>query len=81
MLDASLLLMPLIGFISPDGPDVAVHAATRWTGTLVSDSLVYRYDPSASPDGLPGLRGHVLAVHVLVRATRSPAPDGWTRPA
>jgi GH15 family glucan-1,4-alpha-glucosidase len=25
--------------------------------TLVSDSLVYRYDPAASPDGLPGDEG------------------------
>jgi pentatricopeptide repeat protein len=25
--------------------------------TLVSDSLVYRYDPIASPDGLPGDEG------------------------
>ena len=36
----------------------------RWTATLegmvgelVSDSLVYRYDPSASPDGLRGHEG------------------------
>ena len=26
-------------------------------GELVSDSLVYRYDPAASPDGLPGNEG------------------------
>jgi GH15 family glucan-1,4-alpha-glucosidase len=25
--------------------------------TLVDDSLVYRYDPQASPDGLPGSEG------------------------
>ena len=25
--------------------------------TLVTDSLVYRYDPKASPDGLPGSEG------------------------
>ena len=30
---------------------------TRWTDELVSDSLVYRYDPSASPDGLRGSEG------------------------
>ena len=39
---------------------------------LVSDSLVYRYDPSASPDGLRGQRGHLLAVHVLVRGRAGP---------
>jgi GH15 family glucan-1,4-alpha-glucosidase len=53
LLDASLLLMPLVKFIAPTDP--------RWLSTLdaittglVSDSLVYRYDADASPDGLPG---------------------------
>jgi GH15 family glucan-1,4-alpha-glucosidase len=52
-LDASLLLMPLCKFIAPNDP--------RWLQTLdaigaelVSDSLVYRYNPEASPDGLAG---------------------------
>ena len=56
VLDASLLYMPLVGFISPRDP--------MWQSTLramddelVSDSLVYRYDPSASPDGLKGSEG------------------------
>lgn len=55
-LDASLLLMPSVGFISPKDP--------RWLSTLeameqelVSDSLVQRYDPQASPDGLRGSEG------------------------
>jgi GH15 family glucan-1,4-alpha-glucosidase len=53
VLDASLLLMPLCKFIAPTDP--------RWLSTLdaitaelVSDSLVYRYDAAASPDGLAG---------------------------
>jgi GH15 family glucan-1,4-alpha-glucosidase len=53
VLDASLLLMPLCKFVAPTDP--------RWTSTLdaigselVSDSLVYRYDVDASPDGVPG---------------------------
>jgi GH15 family glucan-1,4-alpha-glucosidase len=53
VLDASLLLMPLCKFIAPTDP--------RWLSTLdaitaelVSDSLVYRYDVDASPDGLAG---------------------------
>ncbi len=53
VLDASLLLMPLVHFIAPTDP--------RWLSTLraigselVSDSLVYRYDPAAAPDGLEG---------------------------
>jgi GH15 family glucan-1,4-alpha-glucosidase len=54
--DASLLFMPLVRFIRPNDP--------RWQSTLrefdrklVTDSLVYRYDPEASPDGLPGSEG------------------------
>jgi GH15 family glucan-1,4-alpha-glucosidase len=56
VLDAAVLLMPLVDFISPIDP--------RWLSTLdalgdelVSDSLVYRYDPVASPDGLDGEEG------------------------
>jgi GH15 family glucan-1,4-alpha-glucosidase len=56
VLDASVLLMPLVKFITPTDP--------RWLSTLdaigaelVSDSLVYRYDPGASPDGLGGSEG------------------------
>jgi GH15 family glucan-1,4-alpha-glucosidase len=56
VLDASLLLMPLVLFIAPRDP--------KWLSTLsaigkdlVSDSLVYRYDPEASPDGLQGDEG------------------------
>ncbi len=56
VLDASVLLMPLTKFIAPRDP--------RWLSTLdaignelVSDSLVYRYNVSASPDGLQGDEG------------------------
>jgi GH15 family glucan-1,4-alpha-glucosidase len=56
VLDASLLYMPLVNFIAPTDP--------KWQSTLramdeelVSDSLVYRYDPAASPDGLRGSEG------------------------
>jgi GH15 family glucan-1,4-alpha-glucosidase len=55
-LDASVLLMPLVKFIAPTDP--------RWLSTLdaisaelVSDSLVYRYNAGASPDGLEGEEG------------------------
>ncbi len=56
VLDASLLLMPLVGFIAPTDPmwRSTLHAIDR---ELVSDSLVYRYNPSASPDGLRGHEG------------------------
>jgi GH15 family glucan-1,4-alpha-glucosidase len=55
--DASTLLMPLVRFISPKDP--------RWLSTLeriekelVSDSLVYRYQPKlAAPDGFVSHEG------------------------
>ncbi|MEU6719140.1 glycoside hydrolase family 15 protein [Nonomuraea sp. NPDC046802] len=56
VLDASILMMPLAKFVSPTDP--------KWLSTLevlgrglVSDSLVYRYDPITSPDGLEGPEG------------------------
>ena len=56
VLDASVLLMPLVKFIAPTDP--------RWLSTLdamtqelVSDSLVYRYNIQATPDGLEGEEG------------------------
>ncbi|MGH3909337.1 MAG: glycoside hydrolase family 15 protein [Pseudonocardiaceae bacterium] len=74
VLDASLVLMPLTGFIVPND--------RRWQSTmsamdktLVEDSLVYRYDPKASPDGLPGSDGtfslcSFLYVDALARSGR-----------
>ena len=56
VLDASNLLMPLVGFISPMDP-MWLSTLDAMDGELVSDSLVYRYDPSASPDGLRGSEG------------------------
>jgi GH15 family glucan-1,4-alpha-glucosidase len=56
VLDASMLRMPAVGLIVPtDEKWQATMAAMD--KTLVSDSLVYRYDPSASPDGLRGSEG------------------------
>ena len=56
VLDASVLMMPMAKFVSPVDP--------KWLSTLdalssdlVSDSLLYRYDPEASPDGLRGSEG------------------------
>jgi GH15 family glucan-1,4-alpha-glucosidase len=56
VLDASNLLMPLVGFISPMDP-MWLSTLDAMDDELVSDSLVYRYDPSASPDGLQGSEG------------------------
>ncbi|MGW2014234.1 glycoside hydrolase family 15 protein [Streptomyces sp. NPDC001927] len=74
VLDASLLLMPLVGFISPRAPSwlATLDAMDR---ELVTDSLVYRYNPEASPDGLRGSEGtfslcSFLYVEALARAGR-----------
>ncbi len=55
-LDASCMMMPLVGFISPTDP--------RWVSTLkavggklMDDSLVHRYSNNAGFDGLPGAEG------------------------
>ena len=56
VLDASLLKMPLVGFVSSTDP-LWRSTLAAMDRTLVSDSLVYRYDPSASPDGLRGSEG------------------------
>ena len=52
-LDASLLLMPLCKFIAPNDPRW-ISTLEAITSELVSDSLVYRYNVAASPDGLAG---------------------------
>jgi GH15 family glucan-1,4-alpha-glucosidase len=56
VLDASLLLMPLLGFVAPRDP-MWLSTLEEMDHELVSDSLVYRYNPSASPDGLQGHEG------------------------
>jgi GH15 family glucan-1,4-alpha-glucosidase len=56
VLDASLLRMSLLGFISPGDP-MWSSTLEAMDGELVADSLVYRYDPEASPDGLRGTEG------------------------
>jgi len=75
VLDSSLLRMATVGFITPQDP--------LWTSTLaameeelVSDSLVYRYNPEASPDGLAGSEGTFslctfMYVDALARAGRT----------
>jgi len=74
VLDSALLRMPAVGFITPYDP--------LWTSTLramedelVVDSLVYRYDAAASPDGLAGSEGtfslcSFLYVDALARSGR-----------
>jgi GH15 family glucan-1,4-alpha-glucosidase len=56
VLDSSLLMMPLQGFIAPHDP-MWLSTLKAMDRELVSDSLVYRYNPAASPDGLRGDEG------------------------
>jgi GH15 family glucan-1,4-alpha-glucosidase len=74
VLDAAVLLMPLVKFISPTDPKW-LSTLDALTARLVSDSLVYRYDPQASPDGVRGGEGTFSAcsfwyVEALARAGR-----------
>ncbi|RFU22150.1 glycoside hydrolase family 15 protein [Geodermatophilus marinus] len=56
VLDSSLLRMPTVGFVSPRDP-MWLTTLKAMDEELVTDSLVYRYDPAASPDGLQGDEG------------------------
>ena len=60
-LDASVLMMPLVFFVAPSDPKIlaTIDAINRSPeeGGLVANSLVYRYNALASPDGLPGDEG------------------------
>jgi GH15 family glucan-1,4-alpha-glucosidase len=56
VLDSSLLMMPLQGFVAPRDP-MWLSTLAAMDRELVSDSLVYRYNPAASPDGLAGGEG------------------------
>jgi GH15 family glucan-1,4-alpha-glucosidase len=56
VVDSALLMMPLQGFIAPRDP-MWLDTLKAIDKKLVSDSLVYRYNPSASPDGLAGDEG------------------------
>ncbi|WP_329320337.1 MULTISPECIES: glycoside hydrolase family 15 protein [unclassified Streptomyces] len=74
VLDASLLLAPRVGFLAPRSP-AWLNTLDAMDRVLVSDSLVYRYDPEASPDGLRGSEGTFslctfLYVDALARAGR-----------
>jgi GH15 family glucan-1,4-alpha-glucosidase len=79
-LDASTLLMPLVFFMAPNDPRMlsTLDAIRRpfAAGGLAADGLVYRYDPVAAPDGLPGREGtfnmcSFWMVEALTRAGRT----------
>ncbi len=78
-LDASLLLMPLVFFMSPNDPRMlqtvdSINRSPR-DGGLVSDGLVFRYNVAKTPDGLKGTEGTFnictfWLVEALTRASR-----------
>jgi GH15 family glucan-1,4-alpha-glucosidase len=59
-LDASLLLIPLVGFLPPDDPRICGTVAAIEKHLLV-DGFVERYKTTSAVDGLPGDEGVFLA--------------------
>ena len=79
ILDASILMMPLVFFVAPTDPRMigTLNAINRSpaAGGLVSDGLVYRYDVSKSADGLAGKEGtfNICTFWLVEALTRA----GW----
>lgn len=75
-LDASNLLMPMVKFMGPTDPRV-LATLDRTLEDLVSDSLVYRYDPASCDDGTDRSREGTFSmctfwlVECLTRAGRT----------
>jgi pentatricopeptide repeat protein len=66
--------MSTVGFVAPQDP-MWLSTLDAMDSELVTDSLVYRYDPGASPDGLRGSEGTFslctfMYVDALARAGR-----------
>jgi GH15 family glucan-1,4-alpha-glucosidase len=59
-LDASVLMMPMVGFLPPEDERVKNTVAAIEKHLLI-DGLVRRYDTSAAVDGVPGSEGVFLA--------------------
>lgn len=59
-LDASALMLPLIGFVDPNDPK-AIGTVEAIERELMPNGLVQRYDPKTVDDGLPGCEGTFLA--------------------
>ncbi len=74
-LDASLLMMPLVGFLPATDARVVgtVEAIQR---NIVADRLVYRYHPEKSKGRGRAAPGRGRLPPVLVLAGRLPPPDG-----
>jgi GH15 family glucan-1,4-alpha-glucosidase len=59
-LDASLLQLPIVGFLPPEDPRI-VGTVEAIEKNLMKDGLVLRYQPRPDVDGLPGGEGAFLA--------------------
>ena len=59
-LDASVLMMPLVGFLPADDPRV-VDTVVAIERNLIADGFVLRYDTRSMKDGLPPGEGAFLA--------------------
>ncbi|MBL6456602.1 glycoside hydrolase family 15 protein [Belnapia sp. T6] len=59
-LDASLLLLPAVGFLPAEDPRI-LGTITAVERDLLQDGLVRRYRPEKAQDGLPGSEGVFLA--------------------
>ena len=79
-LDASLLMIPLVGFLPATDPRVrgTVAAIER---DLMRDGFVDRYDTDAGGRRPAAGRGGVPALHLLAGRQLRPAWAGTTRPA
>jgi GH15 family glucan-1,4-alpha-glucosidase len=80
-LDASVLIMPLVFFMSPSDSRMlatlrAINRPPR-EGGLVSDGLVFRYDTETSVDGLTGREGtfNLCSFWLVEALTRAGARD------
>jgi len=60
-LDASLLLIPLVGFLPADDPRIQGTLKAIENKLLFNDEFVLRYEPDNSSDGLPPGEGAFLA--------------------
>ena len=80
VLDASVLLMPLVFFTAPTEPRILstidAIAKPKAEGGLRADGLIHRYDPGESPDGFTEFEGTFnlctfWLVEALTRAGRT----------
>ena len=60
-LDASLLLIPLVGFLPADDPRIRGTLRAIESKLVFNDEFVLRYEPDNSSDGLPPGEGAFLA--------------------